>query len=228
MEVIITQLSYFLRVIVAGICGLILGYERKNRAKEAGLRTHCIVACAAALMMIVSKYGFFDLIRAGMYEGIEVKLDPSRVASTIISSIGFLGAGMIFVQKQTIKGLTTAAGIWATTGIGMAIGAGMYTMGILVTALILFAQIILHGNSRFLAVPHLKVLHIYNVDKTGYQKEITELLKEKNVAVEDIEISHNVEKQSYNYDITLELPSVFDEEELISVIEFDSSIESLK
>ena len=115
---LMTQAEYILRIILAGICGMIIGLERKNRSKEAGIRTHFVVACGAALMMVVSKYAFFDIICKGIYEGVEVRLDPSRIASTIASGIGFLGAGMIFVHKNTITGLTTAAGIWATSGVG--------------------------------------------------------------------------------------------------------------
>ena len=101
-----TQLEYFLRVMLAAVFGGVIGYERKNRLKEAGVRTHMIVCLGSALMMVVSKYGFADVIAQGR------NADPSRIASQIVSGIGFLGAGMIFIQKSTVKGLTTAAGIW--------------------------------------------------------------------------------------------------------------------
>lgn len=227
-EILSTEFMYFIRVLFAGICGMVIGYERKNRAKEAGIRTHFIVASAAALMMIVSKYGFFDLIKQGLYEGIEVKLDPSRVASCIITGIGFLGAGMIFVQKQTIKGLTTAAGIWATAGIGMAIGSGLYVIGFLVTILILVAQLLLHGNSRFLAMPHYKQLHIFDVDVAGYQKELNAGLEKLKVKIDDIEITANREKHTYDYTVVVEIPFSVTEEELLNVIQFNCSIETLK
>ena len=227
-EMLSTEFMYFVRVFAAGICGIIIGYERKNRAKEAGIRTHFIVASAAALMMIVSKYGFFDLIQRGIYEGIEVKLDPSRVASCIITGIGFLGAGMIFVQKQTIKGLTTAAGIWATAGIGMAVGSGLYVIGFLVTVLILVAQVLLHGNSRFLAIPHYKQLHVFDVDAAGYQKELKAGLEKLKVKIDDIEITANREKHTYNYTVVVEIPTTVTEEELLNIIQFNCSIESLK
>lgn len=222
------ELIWFIRVIIAGICGITIGFERKNRAKEAGIRTHCIIACAAALMMIVSKYGFFDLIKMGMYDGVEVKLDPSRVASCIITGVGFLGAGMIFVQKQTIKGLTTAAGMWATAGIGMAIGSGLYIIGILVTALIVFAQILLHKNNKFLTNPHYKTLHIYNVDKKGYQEEIRELFLSKNIISEDVEIFADKEKGTFNYLFTIELSNEISEEKLIESIEYNCAIETMR
>lgn len=153
---ILAELSLAPRFIIAGICGALIGIERKNRAKEAGIRTHLIVALASALMMIISKYGFFDMLE---YSD-AVKLDPSRVASGIVSSIGFLGAGMIFVRKQVISGLTTAAGIWATVGIGMAFGAGLYVLGITATIIVVLCQIILHKNLRLFRTPMTEQISI--------------------------------------------------------------------
>ena len=221
------ELQYFARVILAAFCGIAIGYERKNRAKEAGIRTHCIVACAAALMMIVSKYGFFDLIESAYREGVEVKLDPSRIASCIVSGVGFLGAGMIFVQKQTVKGLTTAAGIWATAGIGMAIGSGLYIIGILVTILILFAQFLLHKDSRFLAVPHYKLLKIKNVDKKGFQTELTSILEKNNIEIEEINVTHD-DKMNYTYLVTIGISRGMNEEEVLALFEYESSLKLLK
>ena len=109
--------------------------------KEAGIRTHLIVSLGSALIMLVSKYGFFDLIEQLPELS---KLDPSRVAAQIVTGVGFLGAGMIFVRRQSVSGLTTAAGIWATAGVGMAVGAGMYVIGVAGSLLIILTQIILH------------------------------------------------------------------------------------
>lgn len=225
---ILNELVYVFRVIVAGICGIIIGYERKSRAKEAGIRTHFIVASAAALIMIVSKYGFFDLIAQAIAEGVEVKLDPSRIASCIVSGVGFLGAGMIFVQKYTIKGLTTAAGIWATAGIGMAIGAGLYSTGILFTLLIYLAQVVLHKDSKFLLVRHMKILKINGVEKQGYIPELTRTLNVKDVTIDDYDVSRNSETETFDYVITVEVPKDFDEEEILSLIEYDASLETMK
>lgn len=139
------ELEYILRLVIAAFCGVLIGYERKNRSKVAGVRTHCVVACASALMMILSKYAYLDVME--MY-GELMKIDPSRIASGVVSGIGFLGAGMIFIHKKTVTGLTTAAGIWATSGIGMAIGAGMYWIGGSATLIILLIQIVLHMTPR--------------------------------------------------------------------------------
>ena len=134
------QIELIIRLLVAGVCGCLIGYERKNRNKEAGIRTHIIVAIASCLMMEISKYGFSDV---GDFDG-------ARLAAQVVSGIGFLGAGMIFVHKNSVKGLTTAAGVWATSGIGMAIGAGMYVLGMVTTVVIFFFQIFFHMNFKFL------------------------------------------------------------------------------
>ncbi len=137
------QGTYLLQLLLAGICGFIIGGERQSKMKTAGVRTHVMVAIASALMMIISKYGFHDVIQiAGM------SCDPSRVAAGIITGIGILGGGLIFISKQgSVSGITTATGIWVTVGIGMAMGAGMYVLGFEATALALLAQLILNGKS---------------------------------------------------------------------------------
>lgn len=147
---VITQMELLLRLLVAGLCGCAIGFERKNRLKEAGIRTHMIVSIGAALIMIISKYGFSDVLV--FHNDV---LDPSRIAAQIVSGIGFLGAGMIFVRKNSVNGLTTAAGIWTTAAVGMAVGANLYVVGIGTTILVLLVQIILH-NKNFIW-PHLPV-----------------------------------------------------------------------
>ena len=133
------EIECIVRILAAALCGLLIGLEREKRAKSAGIRTHILVAISSALMMAVSKYGFFDVIA---YDGIDV--DTSRVAAGVVSAIGFLGAGVIFTRKETTIGLTTAAGLWATVGVGIALGAGMYMSGFLFTALMLLVQGMLH------------------------------------------------------------------------------------
>lgn len=138
-------LEFALRILVSGVLGVVIGYERSHRLKEAGIRTHSIIAIASALLMILSKYAFLDVVEIGAVGGKGV--DPSRIASQVVSGISFLGAGVIFKHgKATIKGLTTAAGMWATAAVGMAIGAGLYAVGCFVTALMVMIQVILHRH----------------------------------------------------------------------------------
>ncbi len=136
------NLDFVIRILVACLCGFVLGVERSRRFKEAGVRTHMIVCVGAALIMIVSKYGFEDLSKE-IYNGTRAA-DPARLAAQVVSGVGFLGAGMIFKNGGSVTGLTTAAGIWAAAGIGLAVGAGMYMLGILVTIAIASIQMLMH------------------------------------------------------------------------------------
>lgn len=157
---LLQNLEFFARILLACLCGACIGFERSKRLKEAGIRTHIIVCCAAALMIIVSKYGFADLtsLDGSVFNGTR-GADPARIAAQVVSGVSFLGAGVIFKNGSTIKGLTTAAGIWATAGIGLAIGAGMYILGIFSTALVALLQILMHKfvvGADSLATNHLR------------------------------------------------------------------------
>lgn len=153
---VVFQAEMFLRIILAAICGAGIGYERKKRGKGAGIRTHMVVALASSLMMLISKYGFRDMAQFAADSGFNHRVDVSRIAAQIVSGVGFLGAGTIYFWHNNVKGLTTAAGIWATAGIGMAIGAGMYIIGVLSSLVIIVLQILLHRDIAF--------LHILNED----------------------------------------------------------------
>ncbi len=188
------QLELIVRLLIAGICGCLIGYERKNRNKEAGVRTHIIVAIASCLMMEISKYGFRDL----------GQVDGARIAAQVVSGIGFLGAGMIFVQKNSVRGLTTAAGVWATSGIGMAIGAGMYTVGVVTTVIIVLFQVLMHKNFKF--------LHHQNSENMIFiLKNFPEAIDELKSVMKDEELSYSVLsiKKLENNRIRLEISASF-------------------
>ncbi|WP_235586031.1 MgtC/SapB family protein [Lactococcus lactis] len=206
---------------LAGVCGYAIGYERNSRSKNAGTRTHLIVALSAALMIIVSKYGFMDIISTH-----GVNLDPSRIAAQIVSGIGFLGAGMIFVHNQSVNGLTTAAGIWATSGIGMAIGSGLYFIGIVATLLILLFQIILHQNYRWIKSATSDHLILQLEDFEGLQL-LQQQLKEEDVKI----LSIKVEKKSNNSlktELYLNLPKAYEVASLMSLLESNDKIKSIQ
>lgn len=205
---------YIFRLVIASICGVVIGLERTNRAKEAGLRTHCIVACASCLMMLVSIYGFSNLPYA-------MHRDPARIAAQIVSGIGFLGAGMVFVKNQSIRGLTTAAGIWATAGIGMAIGCGMYVVGGTATFLILLAQTVLHFRMRITEKPRSKILTVKNIENADIIKD---KFHENNIMVYDT----NIIKKSgvFTYVFYIEIPYALDEEEFLRSLPYDCALKS--
>ena len=133
------ELKYLISILIAVVLGFAIGFERKLRFKEAGIRTHTIVCAGSALIMVVSKYGFGDSVEA----------DASRVAAQIVSGIGFLGAGIIIYRKHEIRGLTTAAGVWATSGVGMAAGAELYVVAAGAAVIIIAVQcLLLHAKCK--------------------------------------------------------------------------------
>jgi putative Mg2+ transporter-C (MgtC) family protein len=139
-----------IEIIAAFVLSSLIGLEREIRQKSAGLRTHALVGLGAALFVLISKYGFTDVLKPGT-----VILDPSRVAAQIASGIGFIGAGLIFVRRDAVRGLTTAAVIWVTAAVGAACGAGLPVLAAVVTAahfitVLVYPQIARHlPRSRF-------------------------------------------------------------------------------
>jgi putative Mg2+ transporter-C (MgtC) family protein len=119
------------RLLLATALGSVIGLERERLGWTAGLRTHMLVAVGSSLMILVSAYGFSATL------GDHVVLDPSRVAAQVVSGIGFLGAGSIILRNEAVKGLTTAASLWAVAGLGLAAGAGLYTAAVASTVIIL-------------------------------------------------------------------------------------------
>lgn len=167
-----TQLDWLLRLLVAALCGGAIGYERATLRKSAGMRTHIVVAVAAALFMILSKYGFYDLLSTQ-----NIILNPSRIAAQIVTGISFICAGTILVRKQQVSGLTTAAGILATAAIGMAIGAGLYILGVVTTFFLFVIQIIFHDDNFI----NFIILHVrFNVQiEAKYSATFLDTLKKQ-------------------------------------------------
>ena len=131
-ENILFELRLAIPILVATVLGFAIGFERMKRSKEAGVRTHTIVCVGAALMMIVSKFAFNS------------DADSARVAAQIVAGVGFLGAGIIVYKKNSVHGLTTAAGVWATAGVGMACGGELYVLAVCATAIMIGLQCLLH------------------------------------------------------------------------------------
>lgn len=211
----IEALWLILRIFLAGICGFVIGYERKTRSKEAGVRTHTIVAMGSALMMVVSKYAFADI----------ADFDGARVAAQIVSGIGFLGAGIIIYRRDVLHGVTTAAGVWATAGIGMALGAGMYIIGICSTLLLVGFQLLLHVPFRILKGRVYSILkaQIDIKDNDVIQKfkeifEIKRFINYKEVA-SDGGFTANIEFSTLKSYCSEELHSIMSENSFIKSLE---------
>jgi putative Mg2+ transporter-C (MgtC) family protein len=124
-----------LRLALAAVLGGLIGVERELREREAGLRTHLLVALGSALFTIVGAYGFNDFLQGGNI----VRTDPTRIAAQIVTGIGFLGAGAIIRQGLSVRGLTTAATLWVVAAVGLASGAGYYSAAVITTGLVLLA-----------------------------------------------------------------------------------------
>lgn len=149
------------RLVLAALFGTIIGLDREYREKEAGFRTHFLVSLGSALKMIVSQYGFSEILT---HDG--VSLDPSRIAAQVVSGIGFIGAGTIIFNHQIVRGLTTAASLWATAGIGLTAGAGMSWLALAATILTLVA---LEGLSLvFRSLGSRRMVVVFSAsDRTG-------------------------------------------------------------
>ncbi len=209
------------RMILAGFCGVLIGFERSRRQKDAGIRTHMIVALGAALAMIVSKYGFFDLLQ---YEGL--RADASRIASNVITGVGFLGAGVIFVRDVSIKGLTTAAGIWTTASVGLAVGAGMYTVAIGATLLMVLFQLVFHKFFSRLENTVNEFTVIIS-DSLNAVKDFRAMLEKNKILVEKCKMSRNPDS-TITLDITIKKARTTSMDEILLIAEQNEHIISVE
>ena len=201
--------DFVLRLLVAGILGAVIGLDREYRAKEAGYRTHFLVSLGSALIMIVSQYGFQEIIKED-----SVTLDPSRVAAQVVSGIGFIGAGTIIFQKQIVRGLTTAAGIWATAGIGLAVGAGIAAMVLTLVGLEVLSYL-------FKSIGMKSSMITFSTDNKQVLKGIADRFNSKDYLI----VSYQMDKQEHGgietYQVTMVIKSKRnnDEGHLLSLIQ---------
>lgn len=209
--------EFILRLFIAGILGSIIGLDREYRAKEAGYRTHFLVSLGSALIMIVSQHGFGEILDMP-----NVNLDPSRIASQVVTGIGFIGAGTIILHKQIVRGLTTAAGVWATSGIGLAVGAGMYELGISATILTLVGLEVL--SFLFKSVGMKSSLVEFSTESKDVLNRITRLFHSKNFLIVSFQMSEKRVGESILYHVTMviKLKKSNDEGTLLTLLqEFD-------
>ncbi|MBO7357340.1 MAG: MgtC/SapB family protein [Lachnospiraceae bacterium] len=209
--------GFFLRIIVSCLCGLFIGAERSRRFKEAGVRTHIIVCMAACLIMIVSKYGFEDVLDA----------DKARIAAQAVSGISFLGAGIIFHTHNSVKGLTTAAGVWATAGIGLAIGAGLYTLGIFSTVIIYVIQFIMHRFEFGRDAYYTSHIHFsLKNPKDGFRDSVAGFIKDYNGQILDSKINYE-DEGIVSYNLTVRTSGELPTGKLIDFLEENGEVKSV-
>ncbi len=194
MERMLPELLWVIRLLVSCACGFAVGFERQHHIriehrKSAGMRTHMIVCVASAAMMLISKYGFFDVLA----NGDNIRVDVSRVAAGIVTGVSFLGAGTIFMRKESVNGLTTAAGIWAVAAVGMAIGCGMYTVGITLTILITLIQELFRMNMY--KQERQATTIVIGVSDAAETKAIIQWLRENGAEVQGVASKRTAEQE---------------------------------
>ena len=191
--------EFVLRLFVAAILGGVIGLEREYRAKEAGFRTHFLVALGSGLFMILSQFGFDDVL--GHYE--KVSLDPSRIASQVVTGIGFIGAGTIIFQKHVVRGLTTAAGLWVTSAIGMTAGAGMYVLSIATTVLVLLCLEALYFILQHFGTRNITVT--FSTPKEENVQLVLQRLRDKEIIIDSYEMKRKDTSSGHYYVVTMEM-----------------------
>ena len=191
--------EFILRLFVAAILGGVIGLEREYRAKEAGFRTHFLVALGSGLFMILSQFGFDDVL--GHYE--QVSLDPSRIASQVVTGIGFIGAGTIIFQKHVVRGLTTAAGLWVTSAIGMTAGAGMYVLSIATTVLVLLCLEALYFILQHFGTRNITVT--FSTPKEENIQLVLQRLRDKEIIIDSYEMKRKDTSSGHYYVVTMEM-----------------------
>ena len=189
-----------IRIGLAILAGFLIGLENRHRSKEAGLKTHTLLCLTASVLIIISKYAFYDLVK---FSGIQY--DASRIASNIVTGLCFLGAGMVLYRKDTVKGLTSAVSICLTIAVGMCFGSGLLITGGIVAVLTILLQILLHA--KFLKVQKMiicKAKFILDDEYIKHFKKVFEIehfnqfkiVKEDEKDIVEVEFNYRVKKTS--------------------------------
>ena len=187
-----------IRLLLATFLGAVIGFEREYHAKEAGVRTHLLVALGSCLFMIISVYGF-DF----MLDHDHVSFDPSRIASQVVTGIGFIGAGTIILQKQMVRGLTTAAGLWVTAAIGLACGNGMYIIAAVTTVIVLVSLGLINVYLPYFSQ---KERHItFLAEDYEVLTDILERLRQEKITVLNYELHKDAEENNGKMLVSLEI-----------------------
>ncbi len=216
---IMQNIDFFIRIIVSALAGGLIGFERSNRFKEAGIRTHVIVCCTTALLMIVSKYGFADLcdISGNNFNGTR-GVDAARIAAQAVSGISFLCAGVIFKIGNNVRGLTTAAGLWLTAGLGLTFGAGMYVVGIFALFMLFVMQFVIHHFFRNIDSYSGNNLHFKVKGGTDFHKDLMEIIRAWDATLVENDMTCN-EDRTVDYDLVIRRRKELSYEELSSFTE---------
>ncbi|HWJ03402.1 MAG TPA: MgtC/SapB family protein [Verrucomicrobiae bacterium] len=204
-----TYYDIFLKLLLAGVLGGLIGIEREALRKSAGFRTHVLVCLGSALIMIISQ----DIFR--MYHNV-ANADPARLAAQVVSGIGFLGAGTIMREGVNVRGLTTAASLWVVSGIGLAVGAGMYWAAGSATALVFLALVFLGKLEKYiLGTSHLIELVVKLDERPGMIGSVGAALGDLKVNIKHIEIKERPRDAQILLELSCELPRGLEPGEMV-------------
>jgi len=187
-----------IRLLLATALGALIGIEREYHAKEAGVRTHLLVAVGSCLFMILSAYAFDAFLDQD-----HVSFDPSRIASQVVTGIGFLGAGTIILQKQVVRGLTTAAGVWVTAAIGLTCGIGMYLIAAITTAIVIASLGLINVFLPYVSQCDRRITFL--VEDYEVLTEVMENLRHEKITVLNYEMHKDAEENNGKMLVSLEV-----------------------
>ena len=212
-------IGVFLRMFLACLSGTLIGLERSAKNRPAGFRTHILVCIGGAMASIISLYVYLDL---------HLPADISRIGASVVSGLGFIGAGTIIItKKKTIKGLTTAAGLWACGILGLAIGAGYYELGILGTLMILFVETVLAHVGRYIQSSPEFILEM-NYNEKNSLDDVMRLIKDHHMSVINLQIESVEAEGEKSYDAVIHVRGKMKGKELVSKIHQMNGISSVE
>lgn len=204
--------TILLRLILSAVLGGVIGLERESVNRPAGFRTHVLVSVGATLVMLVSIYGFPEQLAEGRFS------DPARIAAQVVSGIGFLGAGTILKDGNTIRGLTTAASLWVVAGIGLAAGSGFYVGAVSVTILVYLALTVFSRlDEHVFHKSQYYALDILALDRPGQLGTIGSCLGERNVSIRNVRLERDREEKVH-IRMFVKLPVDLDRSELVAAL----------
>jgi putative Mg2+ transporter-C (MgtC) family protein len=219
-ELTISEIEIVVRLLATvALCGAI-GFERETRDQSAGFRTHILLGLGAALFTLVSAYAFTPFTEAALQSGGRgIQFDPTRVVAQVATGVGFLGAGAIIRQGTDIRGLTTAASLWATAAIGVAVGAG-YLFGAASTTVVVLLSLYLLRKVRGLIIPRLRtdygILNLTFEGTGGSISEVTALLDRHDIGVRSLDAE--LENEQSHYSIRMRIPPSRNAQEVLEEI----------
>lgn len=198
------QSTILLKLMIAAVLGGLVGLEREVHGRPAGFRTHLLVTLGACLMAVVSEHYF---IKFASYDSSSaLRLDPGRVAAQIVTGIGFLGAGVILKEGQSVRGLTTAACLWVAAGIGMSVGAGLYLPALVVTLLSLLSLMVLKRLERWFRKDRYRTLVVNAAEGSLSRTELIAILDEHAFRLVDFAMDRDRENGEVRFDLVIVQP----------------------